>query len=74
MAMEISLVSYEQKRHARVLKYSMAASVALPEVRERQWPVLAAFRNAADSLPFFQPHKAELKDAAQAVIALCSRT
>lgn len=73
LAKDLGMVSYEQKRNPRVLKFSLAASVALPEVRARQWPVLTAFNNAADDLPFFQPQRAEMKDAAEAVLKLCSR-
>lgn len=72
LVQDLSLLSYEQKRSPRVLKLSLAAATALPETRARHWPNLAAFNNAADSLPWFQPQRAEMKDAAAAVQTLCT--
>ncbi|RYG59524.1 MAG: hypothetical protein EON60_10180 [Alphaproteobacteria bacterium] len=73
LAKDLGMLSYEQKRNPRVLRFSMAASVAIPEVTARKWPVLTAFVNATDDLPFFQPQRAEMKDAAEAVRSLCLR-
>ncbi len=71
LAKDLGMVSYEQKRNPRVLKFALAASVALPEVRAQQWPVLTAFHKATAGLPYFQPQRTEMKDAAEAVNALC---
>ncbi|RYD42598.1 MAG: hypothetical protein EOP85_11040 [Verrucomicrobiaceae bacterium] len=73
LAKDLGMLSYEQKRSPRVLKFAMAASVAIPEVSARKWPVLTAFINATDDLPYFQPQKAEMRDAAEAVRSLCLR-
>lgn len=70
---DIGMVSYEQKRNPAVLKLALASAAALPEVRARQWPNLAAFRNAESDLPWFFPSRAEVKDAAGAANALCSK-
>ena len=72
LVQDLAMVSYEQKRSPRVLKLSLAATTALPGVRTRHWPVLVAFTNASNNLPWFQPQRAEMKDAAQAVATLCT--
>ncbi|PZP40463.1 MAG: hypothetical protein DI585_00750 [Pseudomonas fluorescens] len=71
LVQDLSLLTYQQKQSKSLMNMSIAAAAAAGEATSRQWPNLAGFNKAANSLPWFYPNKTEMQDAIMAARALC---
>lgn len=71
---ELAMLSYQQKRSQSAMNLTVAATTAGAQASARQWPELAAFSKAANSIGWLAPQRAEVKQAAQSALTLCAHS